>query len=424
MKQHVPCQVRSFQQNLPGAAYVRAIFVLFVTVCWFSMYFYAHAASEPASPCHTIRSVADQVPAKYGSPIAFFGTYPTLAIRVSCAVNGTTRHVEVGDGSDATYIYKYGYHKVGGVRKRIEFSGTKSSGSWLLGSAQKVLPESDEKEGSVYAYMCRLVQGSWKCGCRDATCATPMWQIQRYSSPATDASDASSILNPTEDAPIEDSLLEAIKEMHNGISETKMATLEKEIKESQIAYSKEVFNVYGAQVTHVHPGDSVTLSGYDLAPKVGQSVQVLWGTAAKVPATVAADGRSVHVVVPALLPGKYALRVEREGEKTPNQVMVWIKDDVLQAPTIIRILPGVGKQGDTFTVFGSGFAREHNDIMTTFGLIEDVPSRDGTTMTFVYKPFEDFLKNTSKESDFSVLVRVINAGGFNLDSTATFQLKI
>ncbi len=381
----------------------------------------AFAMPDSTVPCHTIRTSADLVSKKYGSPVNFFGTtQEALLIEVFCSIDGSSRRVKVGDGAQTTYVYKYGYHKVGGVRTRIAFSGATPVGSWFVGSAEAKLPESPETQGSVYAYMCQLVQGAWKCGCSDRTCVTPKWQMQGYAAPIARIEDQ----NPTQD-----SFSDEIKEMHKNISETELAKLEKEVEESRVQYSKEVFDVYSALASHVHPGESFALTGYDLAPKDGGSVKVIWGTAAKVDATVTADGRSARVVTPTLPPGKYALRVEREGKITPSQVVVWVKDDLLPVPTITHITPTAGKQGDTFTIFGKGFASEHNDIVTTFGTIEDVASRDGTTMTFVYKPFQDIGKTGSadgatKDMIFTTYVRVINAGGFDPQGVAQFQITL
>lgn len=419
--QHIPTLgIPSSYDVVPRATHVRAATHLFLVVLCLLPYSFARAADLSELPCHTIRSDADPIPTRYGSPLNLFDPNLSVAIRVFCDDTGS-RRVEVGDGSDALYIYKYGYHTAGGERKRIELSGARPEGSWLIGSAQATLPESKETKGSVYAYMCRLVQGVWKCGCRDTACTRPMWQIQKYD---TSVASTPTSLGTENDPELDESLLGLIKEMHGGISEKEMAALEKDIEESREKYSKEEYALYGAYTTHVKPGDSVVLTGYDLASKRGGPMQVRWGNVMQVTAEAASDGRSLRVVVPDLSPGKYALRVERDEETTPTQLVLWIKDDSLQAPAVTRVSPEVGKQGETFTIYGSGFAREHNDIMTTFGIIENVPSKDGTSLSFTYEPFKGFVKNAAEDPEFSVTVRVINAGGFDPWSMAGFRFNI
>lgn len=419
--QHIPTLgILSLCAVVPRSSHVRAAVCLCLAVLCLLPYSLTRAADLSELPCHTIRSDTDPLPARYGSPLNLFDPNRSVMIRVFCS-DTDIRRVEVGDGSNALYIYKYGYHTAGGERKRIELSGPRSTGSWLIGSAQTILPQSKETKGSVYAYMCKLVQGAWKCGCRDTTCAGSMWQIQKY--------DTSVVPTPvplgTEDDPtLDESLLELIEDMHAGISEKEMAALEKEIEESRERYSKEEYNVYGTYTTHVKPGDSIVLTGYDLAPKSGGSVRVSWGSAITVTAEAAPDGRFLRVDVPNLSPGKYALRVERDGETAPSEVVLWIKDETLQTPTVTRVSPEIGKQGETFTVYGSGFAREHNDIMTTFGIIENIPSKDGTSLSFTYEPFKGFVKNAAEDPEFSVAVRVINAGGFDPQSMAGFRFNI
>ncbi len=129
-------------------------------------------------PCHTITSPTTVISSKYGSPINFFGAFPTPLLTVSCVSDGSMVFT-AGDAGADTYIYKYAYHKVQGKWQKITFTGGKLEGVWYRGTAEAVLSNpTTGGDGSVLAYMCQKVAGAWKCGCADKVCARPKWEIQ------------------------------------------------------------------------------------------------------------------------------------------------------------------------------------------------------------------------------------------------------
>ncbi len=93
-----------------------------------------------------------------------------------------------GDGEPTTLIYKYAFHSTPNDSwERVPLSGPSSVGQWFIGTAQAHVPELfeglDERESArfVIAYVCQRIEGKWKCGCKDAVCANPSWQVMRAS---------------------------------------------------------------------------------------------------------------------------------------------------------------------------------------------------------------------------------------------------
>ena len=59
--------------------------------------------------------------------------------------------------------------------------GTRVNEEWLSGKGETVIDVSDSQlqEGFYYsAYTCLWIDGAWKCGCKDRTCAKSFWQVQ------------------------------------------------------------------------------------------------------------------------------------------------------------------------------------------------------------------------------------------------------
>jgi hypothetical protein len=51
-------------------------------------------------------------------------------------------------------------------------------GAWLNISGIHVDTSSATQPTLILAYICRLVNGQWKCGCKDANCSIFNWQQQ------------------------------------------------------------------------------------------------------------------------------------------------------------------------------------------------------------------------------------------------------
>jgi hypothetical protein len=61
-----------------------------------------------------------------------------------------------------------------------------------------------------------------------------------------------------------------------------------------------------------------------------------------------------------------------------------VKDPGTSEPVIQSLSEQTIHPGDTLIIHGSGFDRLSNDIRTNFGMIKNIPSTDGATLTFTF----------------------------------------
>ena len=353
-----------------------ATFVLLVAVATLPVH-----AQEIEKPCFGIYSDTD-IPSGYGAPFTYGLGAPMLSMQAWCGEEGV--RVELGVPNSEVYIYKYAYHRNGGDWERIELEGSEERGSWIVGSAEGVI-ENPHDDGKFVAYMCEKRDGSWKCGCRDEACAAPFWQLQTYQTQRTSLSSLDDML---------------------------------EIETSDELYISQ------PSTYHALPGDEITIYGNAFSTKSAGNT-LYFGDHA-VEGVISETGSSVVVEMPDLPVGKYRVHLERDGERTEHGTVVWVKDDDAKVPTISSILPNEGRQGDVFTVYGSGFMAEGNDLVTSFGILENLPSPDGVSITFTYDPFEeevDFKDENGNPFDYAqkVYVTAVTAGGVSKEP-GTFVL--
>lgn len=324
-------------------------------------------------PCHTLGGVGQQIPSGYGSPRNFFSSSSPLVLEARCGEDGTVR---VTAGADsAVYVYRYGKEKVGSTWKDMVFSGPTRVGAWFVGTAsatlsQKLIPGA---RASFLAYVCRLVDGVWKCGCRDVACATPNWQIQEAYLPE---------VNIWPDDP----------SIRTGL---------------HVDTVSEYLVEYGATVT-------ILGSGFSHAGNA-----VVWDDEAWVQSDIGSPtGTTLSLRVPRLAPGKHRVRVRAEGALSSESAGVWIATQKATPPVISAISPATGPQGGVFTLRGSGFGHV-NDLFTVFGKLEDLPSPDGTSITLTYAPFGSttvrFRTATGTPASYAarVPVMVLNENGMS-----------
>ncbi len=96
-------------------------------------------------------------------------------------------------------------------------------------------------------------------------------------------------------------------------------------------------------------------------------------------------------------------------------------------PVVERVSPAEVKKGDTVTVFGSGFTPTGNSVLLWYGAlqqkIENLPSPDGKTLTFVFSPPDVPALTREKINSFPADVRSgleqsLRAQGKTLDDIA------
>lgn len=130
-------------------------------------------------------------------------------------------------------------------------------------------------------------------------------------------------------------------------------------------------------------------------------------------------GVSVKVRIPVDAPlGKYRVLVQNENGISEFGVPLVIKNKNTPSPVITRISPSFGGYGTEVTVTGSGFTKTGNDILGSTGIIRDIPSSDGTTLTFMIEPLPTFFApdrqaTATKPFEWKMRILVLNANGLS-----------
>lgn len=102
------------------------------------------------------------------------------------------------------------------------------------------------------------------------------------------------------------------------------------------------------------------------------------------------SGASITITIPNDAPyGKQTTWVENANGKSLNTSFYVVTKDASVPPTISSVSPESGLYGQQVTVHGTHFAPTGNDILTNYHIIKDVPSPDGTSLTFSVTPFPD-----------------------------------
>jgi hypothetical protein len=341
--------------------------------------------------CHTIYGTG-VVPSKFASPVNFFSLVQEPLITAGCQGRKSVL-IEVGNGDNTQYIYKYGYRKVDGVWKKITYSGTRTVGAWVVGKATVQVEGVQEGiVGEVIAYICQKVGNSWKCGCTDKVCSAPKWQLQKY---------------------------ELTKEVYTGAKafNTNM--------QSNFLGDISVLDVYKSSKNIGSVGSTIELTG--AAFSKSNKNDILWNGQVKETGLVSKDGFSLLITVPNLPPAKYEVTVRVGDVESEYGATIWVRTPgQVVAPVIKSISPEVGTQGGTFTIYGEGFTN-NNDVVTTFGLLEGLPSKDGKSITFMYDPFEEKLESWVKPGvryhyKQQITVKVANTSG--ISNVGVFSLDI
>ena len=129
-----------------------------------------------ALTCTNTLTSSTLIPTGYGASYNLFTSTKELLVKASCS--GTTATLTLG--SPQTYTYRTAYTWSGTTWQphTLTCTGTQASSAWCIGTAtaQTTLTENPT---ALLGYTCSWVNSTWKCGCRDTTCASSQWQLQR-----------------------------------------------------------------------------------------------------------------------------------------------------------------------------------------------------------------------------------------------------
>lgn len=305
-----------------------------------ALFFSFANAQTTGLPCNTI-TTPNRVPEKYGSPIDYFGG-TSLLVGVTCS--GPNVVANVGSGNAIQYIYKYGYQRVNGAWKQITFTGSQTVGPWVVGNGSASLEHIPQGTGGmVLAYVCQYIQGAWKCGCSDYQCTTPRWQVQGYTQP----NDAS----------------------------------RQEKEGDGLVY------ITRASSNFTVPNQTITIVGHGFEQK--PIYTVLWNEKQTQTKLTPKNANELVITAPNFVPGKYAVEVREGNVRAAEETVVWIHAQGGTKPVMKAVSPSMVAQDDLVTITGSGFSLTGNDIITTFGVIGGVPSKDGTSLQFKASNFDN-----------------------------------
>jgi hypothetical protein len=170
--------------------HVRVSLAIVFLVLLFSAF---DAAAQSGTPCNLYGS-GMSTPEGFGVPWNTLSSRRELLVSATC--DGDVVTPRIGTGAVNQYIYHLHYRWIDGAWQEREFEGANLVGNaWYIGSAWGDLRQQSDETEFFVAYVCQWTGTQWKCGCKNATCATPMWQLQAYnkseSSPEPDDGDDS-----------------------------------------------------------------------------------------------------------------------------------------------------------------------------------------------------------------------------------------
>jgi hypothetical protein len=129
-----------------------------------------------ALTCENTLTSSTAIPTGYGASYNLFTTTKELLVKASCS--GTTATVTLGSPTTYTYTSAYSWSGTAWQKHSLTCQGRVVSSSWCAGEATASLTLT-QNPTALLGYTCSWINSSWKCGCRDTTCTTSQWQMQR-----------------------------------------------------------------------------------------------------------------------------------------------------------------------------------------------------------------------------------------------------
>ena len=135
-----------------------------------------------ASPACDLFSSLTTVPAGFGAAYNVLSPAKELLMKVFCGQVATT--FQIGDGNKYQYIYNKGYLWKTDRWELFDFqcSGANVS-AWCVGESwfnTPITPAELAETNYIVAYICNWTGSTWKCGCRNSTCAPQSGQTYGY----------------------------------------------------------------------------------------------------------------------------------------------------------------------------------------------------------------------------------------------------
>ncbi|QQS21366.1 MAG: hypothetical protein IPL87_02540 [Candidatus Moraniibacteriota bacterium] len=153
----------------------------------FTVSFSVLSSTPTFSPCSTL-TPSSSLPGGYGSPFDLFLSNTPLVAAECTASDIHTLKATIGiPGNQTRVSYTKGYWYNPGTSSWVEYTGACSgtqNGNWCQGPVTATVTHANIDTTSAQTPVtfvgmtCSVQNGAWKCGCRDTSCSSFLWQVQ------------------------------------------------------------------------------------------------------------------------------------------------------------------------------------------------------------------------------------------------------
>ncbi|QQS20917.1 MAG: hypothetical protein IPL87_05260 [Candidatus Moraniibacteriota bacterium] len=153
----------------------------------FTVSFSVLSSTPTFSSCSTL-TPSSSLPGGYGSPFDLFLSNTPLVAAECTASDIHTLKATIGiPGNQTRVSYTKGYWYNPGTSSWVEYTGACSgtqNGNWCQGSTSATVTHANIDTTSAQTPVtfvgmtCSVQNGAWKCGCRDTSCSSFLWQVQ------------------------------------------------------------------------------------------------------------------------------------------------------------------------------------------------------------------------------------------------------
>lgn len=169
-------------------------------------------------------------------------------------------------------------------------------------------------------------------------------------------------------------------------------------------------------------GSQVSIAGSGFKPE-GNTVKL--GNQISIPNLSSENSYITFNIPEDTPPGIYDINVSNsQGVSEHSAAFFVVTNPGASKPVINSITPEEGPFGTRITISGENFTSTGNQIRSSYGIIENIPSSDGETLKFDVEPFPDDLSEESEYHwDWDIYFHVVNSNGISQDP-GVFKLKI
>ncbi|MEK7500372.1 MAG: IPT/TIG domain-containing protein, partial [Patescibacteria group bacterium] len=169
------------------------------------------------------------------------------------------------------------------------------------------------------------------------------------------------------------------------------------------------------------PGTTITLSGSGFT---STDNTIYFGDKYAVVKATSQNSQNITIKVPSIPKGIYPLLVKNARGVSDRGPWFVVTDGITPTPKIDSVTPKRATRGNTITIKGSGFTPAGNVIQYGGGVIMNISSSDGGSLSFSL-PAELFMSATSsfaKKVSLLLWITVINENGVSNQKSYTLEI--